>query len=207
MCYAVVKGRHLPIMLWVCCAHSCLPASLYKDTVSVTSCTHLLMLSYWLCVCVRACVCVCVRVCTSACSQKFVLTVFCSLLRNGLCTPIWRSSALKGTLLLSLLLLLYSQSGHKQAPGQEVYRHIHLQSAEGCDFSASKGKHTWTGGTWRKASHTCNQNTTEIKTLKKIANGLGRYAQAYSFCSQALGCLILLTQPIYKRSGRKLLLC
>ena len=94
--------------------------------------------------CVQVCVCACVLVCvrTFACSQKFVLTVLCSLLHNGLCTPIWRSSASKGTLLLSLLLLLYSQSGHKQAPGQEVYRHIHLQSAEGCDFSASKGKHT-----------------------------------------------------------------
>ena len=98
------------------------------------------------CMCVPACVhasvCACVCVCTSACSQKFVLTMLCSLLRNGLCAPIWRSSASKGTLLLALLLLLYSQSGHKQAPGQEVYRHIHLQSVEGCDFSASKGKHT-----------------------------------------------------------------
>ena len=46
------------------------------------------------CVCVCVCVYACVRVCVRACfrvrmySRKFVLTVFCSLPRNGLCTPI-----------------------------------------------------------------------------------------------------------------------
>ena len=42
--------------------------------------SHLFKLSYWLCVCVRVH------------SQKFALTVFCSLLCNGLCAPIWRTS-------------------------------------------------------------------------------------------------------------------
>ena len=46
----------------------------------------------YVCVCVRVCVCACVRVCVHACSQKFVLIVFCSLLCNGLCAPIWRNS-------------------------------------------------------------------------------------------------------------------
>ena len=35
------------------------------------------------CMCVGVCVCVCVCVCVSACSQKFVLTVVCSLLVMG----------------------------------------------------------------------------------------------------------------------------
>ena len=42
------------------------------------------------CVCMRVCVCLCVCVCAS--SQKFVLTVCCSLLCNGLCAPVWRNS-------------------------------------------------------------------------------------------------------------------
>ena len=46
------------------------------------------------------CVCVCV------CSRKFVLTVFCSSLCDGLCAPIWRNSTQKSILLLMLLLLL-----------------------------------------------------------------------------------------------------
>ena len=52
-----------------------------------------LKLSYWLCVCV--CVCTCL--------QKFVLTVFCSLLCDGLCAPIWRNSTWKSTLLLFVM--------------------------------------------------------------------------------------------------------
>ena len=46
-----------------------------------------LKLSCWLCVCV--------------CLQKFVLTVFCSLLYDGLCAPIWRNSTRKSASLLS----------------------------------------------------------------------------------------------------------
>ena len=42
----------------------------------------------FVCMCVWACVCVCLYVCL----WKFVLTVFCSLLCNGLCAPFWRNS-------------------------------------------------------------------------------------------------------------------
>ena len=44
------------------------------------------------CVCVRACACVRVRACVRAYSfsRRFVLIAFCSLLCNGLCTPVWR---------------------------------------------------------------------------------------------------------------------
>ena len=44
------------------------------------------------CVCVYVCVYMCVCVCVSACSQKFVLTVFCSSRCDRVCTPIWRYS-------------------------------------------------------------------------------------------------------------------
>ena len=135
-----------------------------------------------MCVCVCVCVCAHARACVRACvcahlhdlrSLFWLCFVLCFVMGYAL-----RSGEVAHQRVhyyLSLLLVLYSQSGHKQAPGREVYRRIHLQSAEGCDFSASTGKHTWTGGTWRKASRTCNQNTTEIKTVKKIANDLGRY--------------------------------
>ena len=69
----------------------------------------------WVCVCVcacvRACVRVCVRVCVRACvcvhvcSQKFVLTVFCSLLCNGLCVHFGEMAHKKRTLLLLLIIL------------------------------------------------------------------------------------------------------
>ena len=42
--------------------------------------------SLWMCVCV----CVCARVCV--CSWKFILTLFCSLLCDGLYASIWRNS-------------------------------------------------------------------------------------------------------------------
>ena len=58
------------------------------------------------CVCVRACMCACVCACMrscmhvggvgwgggGACSQKFVFTMFCSLLYDGLCAPVRRNS-------------------------------------------------------------------------------------------------------------------
>ena len=55
------------------------------------------------CVCVYVCVYMCVCVCVSACSQKFVLTVFCSSRCDRVCTPIWRYSTWKSTLLLSYI--------------------------------------------------------------------------------------------------------
>ena len=65
-------------------------------------------------VCMCMCVCVCVRVfcvcglcvCVCVCLRKFVLTVFCSSLCDGLCTPIWRNSTQKSILLLLSLLLV-----------------------------------------------------------------------------------------------------
>ena len=51
-----------------------------------------LKLSYWLCVCV--------------CLQKFVLTVFCSLLCDRLCAPIWRNSTWESASLLSVVCVL-----------------------------------------------------------------------------------------------------
>ena len=53
---------------------------------------------------VRACACAC------ACSQKFVLSVLCSLPFNGLRVPVWRNSIWNSALLLLLLLLLPSPS-------------------------------------------------------------------------------------------------
>ena len=53
----------------------------------------------YMCVCMCVCVRACVRVCVCA-SQKLVLTVFCSSLRDGLCVPIWRQNTYKRKLLL-----------------------------------------------------------------------------------------------------------